>query len=470
MSPLSTALPADSATEKNSEKKADVVNIFQQLIDELPGVVYMKNQEGQIILANKNLEPIIGQPASAAIGKTDAEILGIQTGREIRQNDLRIWHSAERSAELIEEVAGQDGVEYYASVKKIVPNFVQGTGEALIGFSSNATKRVEAERALAETTAFMAKMQDLSPNIVFLLDLETRRISRSNRAFERILGYRQKKLEREPRFWFSIMSSEDKSEEKIRFDKLRRMRKDEIITKEIRYRKAGGGYLWTKTMITPFEFDSDGEVQVVMVSIENIHRVKSLQEKYRRESYYDHLTRIYNRRFFTSQLAERLRGTKTFTLLFFDLNKFKEINDTYGHDMGDRVLIDTAKRLRTVFRRKRDIVARLGGDEFVVMIDGVLQHGTNKSIIRRLKSQYMFPFRLGKQLINYRPSIGAVAIDPDEYSSPELVLQQADAAMYEAKKLKKLEVVTLLNDQPKVLKEENVEMIEDGGMEEVDSE
>ena len=466
MSPLTTPQSHQKPPEKGGQEKADSSNIFQRLIDELPGGVFVKNRAGRFILTNRYVERMLGQEEDGMIGKTDIEIFGAEIGGRLRETDLDLWNSPLQKIDIIEEVPTTEGINYYLSMKQIVPNFVEGEGQALIGFSSNITQQVRAERELAQTTAFVTKMQDLSPNIVFLLDLNTRYISRSNKAFERTLGYNREDLESESKFWFSIMCKEDREEQNIKLEKLRRMRKDEVITREIRYRKANGGLLWTKTMITPFEFNGDGEVQVVMVSIENIHRVKSLQEKYRRESYYDHLTRIYNRRYFTKQLAERLKGSKLFTLLFFDLNKFKEINDTYGHDMGDKVLIDTAKRLRTVFRRKRDIVARLGGDEFVVMIDGTLQHGVNRSIVQRLKSQYMFPFRLGKQLINYRPSIGAVAINPAEYTSPELVLQQADAAMYEAKKLKKLEIVTLHNNHAKILNEEDVEMIEDGGIEE----
>lgn len=463
MSPLSTA---DSFNVEELPSlllgklaAAETGNAFQNLIDELPGGIFVKDEAGRFIVTNKYVETALGQDRNQMIGKTDIDVFGNKVGRRFQETDCEVWQSPNRFSRKIEKIPTMEGPRYYLTTKKIIPNFIRGAGEVLIGFSSDVTSQILTEKKLAAANDFSNKMQDLSPNIVFLLNLNTRYISRSNKAFERLLGYKQSVLEKEAKFWLSIMSPEDKAKQKIRFDKLRRMHKEEVITREIRYRKANGGYLWTKTMISPFEFDQEGEVQVVMVSIENIHRIKILQEKYRKESYYDHLTRIYNRRYFVMRLSKKLQSKRKFTLLFIDLNKFKKINDTYGHDMGDKVLIDTAKRLRSVFRGQKDVVARLGGDEFVVMLDGELGKGDNKSVVKRLKAQYIFPFELGDKLIEYRPSIGAVTIRGEEGMSPEVVLQQADAAMYEAKKMDNLEIITLVKNKPKIIEEGNVELI-----------
>lgn len=154
----------------------------------------------------------------------------------------------------------------------------------------------------------------------------------------------------------------------------------------------------------------------------------------RTELFTDRLTGVANRMaleyMLQDLLAERKESRQPFVLLFLDLNKFKPLNDTYGHDKGDLALIETARRIRAILREE-DLVARLGGDEFVV----VLRNGQNRqelsALIERLQDVVSQPLEFCDNF-NLGVSIGA-AVFPEHGSDSDSLLKHADAQMYAAK-------------------------------------
>ena len=159
---------------------------------------------------------------------------------------------------------------------------------------------------------------------------------------------------------------------------------------------------------------------------------------------HDELTKIPNRAFFHERLLEitkRQEQPQNFALLFIDLDGFKAVNDTAGHDAGDYILKETANRLQKL-TRKTDMVSRLGGDEFIIILDGLIEKNiaetTANKVCTALHEKFLFN---GKEL-QIGCSIGVAIIDasmlskytPDCESLVELVIKQADEAMYEAKK------------------------------------
>ncbi|MGS2718627.1 putative bifunctional diguanylate cyclase/phosphodiesterase [Eionea flava] len=152
-------------------------------------------------------------------------------------------------------------------------------------------------------------------------------------------------------------------------------------------------------------------------------------------AHYDHLTDLPNRALFLDRLTQMLglsqRSKHQFTLMYIDLNKFKEINDSYGHHIGDDVLVEFSRRLKSVVRRS-DTVARIGGDEFTVILNNV---GSTPEIIylaQKIIDSIQQPFFIADHELNIGCSIG-IAVFPDAGSNVELLQRNADLAMYEAK-------------------------------------
>lgn len=150
------------------------------------------------------------------------------------------------------------------------------------------------------------------------------------------------------------------------------------------------------------------------------------------------LTRIPNRVGFTEMLADfqvdrlSLKTRKPFALCFMDLDRFKEVNDKFGHQVGDGLLIQVTQRLLTTLRTS-DVIARLAGNEFVLLIDDFGGRNQLKKILNRIISDINVPFVIHDYLVRVSISIG-VTISPPDKGSGELLIQHADIAMYAAKK------------------------------------
>ncbi len=414
---------------------------LQKIFDIIPAGLYIKNEAGQYLFMNETIKQMLFPPGVSMIGKTDEDIFPDSVVKKIRRRDLDVFksHGGEHSA--TEKIPTSKGDKYFLTKKRSLPNIFEGKGDMIVGNASDITELKRAQGELDKANNFLRKINQLTPHVIFLFDLNRNFIYQTNLAFEKIFGYKGEDLT--PEFWMSIISNKVRFDKKNFVSRLRQLEKGEVMIKELQYIKSNGSKVWTKNSITPFDYDECGEVSSVMVSIENIHQVKVLQERFRRKSHSDHLTKLYNRRYFIRNLRSSLTKKKPFTLLFVDLNDFKSINDSYGHDVGDKVLIDTAKKLRSVFRRETDVVARLGGDEFVVLINGGLQDSSNEPIPKKIRAQFLIPYESEDFSLGYKPSVGAVLVEHDYNITPENVLQKADQAMYKAKKLNDLQVISV---------------------------
>jgi diguanylate cyclase (GGDEF)-like protein len=155
---------------------------------------------------------------------------------------------------------------------------------------------------------------------------------------------------------------------------------------------------------------------------------------------HDNLTDLPNRALFMDRLEQRLerarRRAQTGAILFLDLDRFKNINDSLGHSIGDELLKRVAERQRFLLRSE-DTVARLGGDEFVILLadlhtDPEVAAIEAQNVAEKVLDTLSQPYRIGNQTLHSTPSIGIALISPDSESASE-ILKQADAAMYQAK-------------------------------------
>lgn len=150
---------------------------------------------------------------------------------------------------------------------------------------------------------------------------------------------------------------------------------------------------------------------------------------------YDSLTGIPNRALFYERLGAAIaagrRAQRFVAVLFVDLDRFKSINDTLGHDVGDRLLQRAAALLRAAVRED-DVVARLGGDEFGLILPELMRKEDAAVVARKLLNAFGQPLQVGRHELYVTPSIG-VSVYPEDGDSPELLIKSADTAMYKAK-------------------------------------
>jgi diguanylate cyclase (GGDEF)-like protein/PAS domain S-box-containing protein len=184
-----------------------------------------------------------------------------------------------------------------------------------------------------------------------------------------------------------------------------------------------------------------GEDGKIFAFARDISERKQSEDEIRRLAFYDSLTGLPNRQLLLDRLQQVLiacrRSHKHGALLFIDLDNFKLLNDTLGHDMGDRLLGMAAQRLRTCVRA-RDTVARLGGDEFVILLDDLDRNreraaGQIRTVATSAMEALNLPYLLGTQEYHNTPSIGVALFSDKDQTTVDEQLKHADLAMYQAK-------------------------------------
>jgi diguanylate cyclase (GGDEF)-like protein len=159
------------------------------------------------------------------------------------------------------------------------------------------------------------------------------------------------------------------------------------------------------------------------------------EERMRYQAQHDPLTGLPNRWLLRDRLlqatARAKRDRTAFAVLLVDLDNFKGVNDTLGHDVGDLLLIDVAKRLSACIR-ERDTIARLGGDEFVLVLEGLAADEDSALIARKIIEELASPFPVAGELLRTSPSIG-ISLYPEDGQDADFLLKFADIAMYRAK-------------------------------------
>ena len=172
-----------------------------------------------------------------------------------------------------------------------------------------------------------------------------------------------------------------------------------------------------------------GHASVALTNSGLVARVKAAAQETEHLSLHDPLTGLPNRLHFQQRLERRLLTDGSAAVLLMDVDRFKEVNDTLGHDVGDRLLREVGRRLRQV-ERGETVVARLGGDEFAVLLGGDDVH--IEGMVARITRDMARPFDLGEVTLDVMASIG-IASTPRDGSSAALLLRRAEVAMYDAK-------------------------------------
>ncbi len=180
----------------------------------------------------------------------------------------------------------------------------------------------------------------------------------------------------------------------------------------------------------------DGSVHRYVAIFSDITEKKQAENLMWRQANYDTVTNLPNRRLFLDRLDQDIkksrRSTLSLALFFIDLDRFKEVNDTYGHDIGDHLLIETARRLNAGVR-STDTVARLGGDEFTVILTELAETSRVEKVAGNIRDLLAQPFIINEIELNISGSIG-VAIYPENSSDANDLITKADIAMYASKR------------------------------------
>jgi len=213
---------------------------------------------------------------------------------------------------------------------------------------------------------------------------------------------------------------------------------------EYRIRHVDGRWIWLRSRGRVVERDAQGHAVRLVGTDTDVTERKKAEAALRQRAEFDVLTGLPNRALFNDRLAGAIersaRNGKALALLFLDIDRLKEVNDTRGHEAGDELLKTAATRLLAAVR-SADTVARLAGDEFTVILEGLSDTAAAEAVAKKLVESLRVPMRIGDALLRVSTSVGIAMLAPGETDAAGL-LRRADAALYEAKRAGRNRFVT----------------------------
>jgi diguanylate cyclase (GGDEF)-like protein/PAS domain S-box-containing protein len=396
---------------------------FSLLLDSSDNLIFAADSQGQMLLANQTLLKFIGRdevrgqrrenflPLHDAIRHSEADQQVLRTGEPLTFEGRAHFGEPDGTLEFL--------------TRKFPIRDQQGQIYGVGGISTDITALKDKQRqTLLSESVFMTAAE-----AIIVTDPQTR-IIRVNPAFTQqssfseasVLGHRTNILKsgrQDAAFYQAMWQS---------------LNQDGRWSGEISNRTAEGSYYTVWSNINTV-LDEQGKVLHYIAIQTDLTPLREIQSQVLQMASYDNLTGLPNRTLFNDRISQLIafsqRRQQSFALLFIDLDHFKEVNDTLGHQVGDELLKMVAQRLQAAVRAE-DTVARMGGDEFVVLLP-MAERQNALQVANTLLDQLRVPMTLGQSVI-YQPMASAgVAVFPDDGDTPDLLVRNADIAMYEAK-------------------------------------
>jgi len=289
-----------------------------------------------------------------------------------------------------------------------------------------ATPAISLTGSMTGATGF-SLIGDTVPAGIVVTNIDDGRVVYTNRAFSEILGSDASEILGHT--WQEYFAEpEDRETLMVRF-----VEEGVVRNHELRLKAADGRIVWVLASMACV----DGvEQDLLMTSFIDVTPLKEAEAEIRKLADQDALTGLPNMRCLRDRLERAVSRAQRYddrvAVLFIDLDGFKSVNDTHGHDVGDAVLKEVARRLNGVVRHC-DTVGRLGGDEFVVMLTDVKQKDDVAIVAHRAVQALAAPIEAGDQQVTVGASIG-IASYPENAADSEILLKLADQAMYDVKR------------------------------------
>ncbi|RKS79969.1 PAS domain S-box-containing protein/diguanylate cyclase (GGDEF)-like protein [Motilibacter peucedani] len=418
---------------------------FSNLLLSSPEAVFFKDLENRFLLVSRAQAARLGlDDPRDAVGRTDADFFSSEHAELAAADERAILAGGPPIAGKEEHVVTATGEHLWLSVWKYPLLADDGTRIGTYGMAHDITRRVEAERQLADragelavANAELARVQeemrtllDGSPDAMCRLDTSMRWTYLNPTALA-MLGLVDTR---------GLLGSDGRAlglpDDALAAIEQGASRSIETgLTQETEFLWArSSGERWYHGRFVP-ERAVDGTVTGVILAIRDDTDRHAVSVSLTHRATHDALTGLMNRTTLTDDIDLALHGPtagSSVALLFVDLDRFKDVNDTYGHAYGDEILREAARRLRAC-SREGDSVARLGGDEFVMLCPGLRTAEAAQELASRVQATLSQPYWCDGELLHIGASVGCAVTEPGA-STPAQLLAYADQQMYAAKR------------------------------------
>ncbi|MCX5724695.1 MAG: diguanylate cyclase [Nitrospirae bacterium] len=429
---IDIALRQKRLTQQLRESEAQLRNLFDGSSD----LIQSLSADGRILFANRAWHTLLGY--------SNEEMAKLNIYDIIRPSYCEQWSTIVRRL-LAREAVGLMEIPFRTKDGQILDmegnvtaEFEDGKLVVLRGIYRNVTERKRAEHALlqakgdaeklsAELNGYIAAIGQLA--LVSVTD-RGGRIIHANDRFCEVSGYSKEELiGQNHRILKSGIHPQD-----LFVDMWETITRGDIWHQEICNRKKNGDFYWVDSTIVPLKNDEGNIFRFLSVRIDVSERKKAEQQSIEMATH-DALTGLPNRRLLQDRIAQSLaharRNKNKLAVLFLDLDHFKTINDSLGHDAGDLLLKCVSTKL-TAAVRGEDTVARQGGDEFIILLTDINEAKDAEAVAQKILNELLEPVTINDQELQIGASIG-IALFPSDGNDSTTLLKHSDAAMYRAK-------------------------------------
>ena len=413
------------ATRRASQQLQASEERFKAFMDRIPAAAWIKGPGGGHVYVNGPFTEAFHVRLENADGSM---FWPVDTARQLFENERAILDDGKPLQLYATTEIGAETRHWW-----ILQFPVETESRFIGGLAIDISERRRAEEALRHSEERYALAARSAHDGLFDWDLKSGEVYFSGR-WKDMLGHEEADIGTSPEEWFKRIHPEDLPAVKEAVDAHLEGRAPSFEC-EHRIRHKERGYRWVLSRGLAVR-NGDARPYRMVGAQTDVTERKLAEERLRHDALHDALTGLPNRVLFLDRLRHRLevsrrRKDPRFAVFFLDLDRFKVVNDSLGHQAGDQLLVEATVRIEKSVRPS-DTVARLGGDEFAVLLEDVFDGSQAARIAERVLRALKVPFRIGDQEVSSGASIGIALSDPS-YEKAEDVLRDADTAMYRAK-------------------------------------
>jgi diguanylate cyclase (GGDEF)-like protein/PAS domain S-box-containing protein len=415
---------------RRSEKR------FRALTQNSSDIVTLLGTDGTIRYESPSIEGILGYRPE--------ELLGENAFDYVHPEDLGRVQG--KFAEGLADPTLRPSAEYRFRHKDGSWRYLESVGSNLLGDpevgefvvnSRDITERKRVEERLRQAEARYRTLVERMPAVTYIQEIGSPDSAiYMSPQIETLTGYTPEDC-KDPDLRWGMVHPDDR--EWMQLEDERDVEPGEVFSTEYRVVHRDGRIVWVRNESVVVEWEGPGGSRYWQGFMVDITERKRAEERMHHQAFHDLLTSLPNRQLFVERLKQALKRTRRrprrekVAVVFIDLDNFKVINDSLGHEFGDHLLMAVGERLRG-YLRPEDTLARLGGDEFTVLIENVENPADAVRVAERVMEALREPFVLEGQELFIKPSVGISLGEARTTTSPEDLLRDADTAMYRAKK------------------------------------
>jgi diguanylate cyclase (GGDEF)-like protein/PAS domain S-box-containing protein len=408
------------------------LHFTKELLEVLPNQIFYKGLDDKYLGFNRSWEEFMGMRREDWIGKTPHDLLTPDLAALAAMEDRDVLQSGKSIAS---EVVLQNGDGVERQMVKHISSFTSPDGKpvGLIGVLTDITDFKQVKRALEASEGRFQVLTESAMDIVTVLDADGV-ITYQSPSVRHLLGVDPQQMV--GRSQYDFVHEDDVSSMRVRFAELV---KNGYIDKPFEFRVQAHDGSWRVLESIGKSCLDVPAVRGIVVNTRDVTERRAIEQRVAHLAYHDALTGLPNRSLMQERISSAIsraeRSTKKFAVMFIDIDNFKNINDSLGHDAGDDLLRRVAHRLSESVRA-HDTIARQGGDEFIVLLDELEGHQGATRVAQKILQSLRSTFKVNGADQHVSGSIG-IAVYPDDGTDASTLLKNADTAMFHSKSLGK---------------------------------